>query len=85
MRFCVPGQHPVWFERPTGNAHGIAFYGIWASADVFQIAINQYILKTLWEVIMTPVTYKVVGFLKRAEQEDYYDRNTRFTPFTLKV
>jgi queuosine precursor transporter len=65
--------------------YGIAFYGIWATADVFQIAINQYILKTLWEVIMTPVTYKVVGFLKRAEQEDYYDRNTDFSPFRLKV
>ena len=65
--------------------YGIAFYGIWAAADVFQIAINQYILKTLWEVIMTPLTYKVVGFLKRAEQEDYYDRNTNFTPFRLRV
>ncbi len=65
--------------------YSIAFYGIWATADVFQIAINQYILKTLWEVIMTPVTYKVVGFLKRAEQEDYYDRDTDFTPFRLKV
>jgi len=65
--------------------YSIAFYGIWASTDVFQIAINQYILKTLWEVIMTPVTYKVVGFLKRAEQEDYYDRETDFTPFRLKV
>jgi queuosine precursor transporter len=65
--------------------YGIAFYGIWASADVFQIAINQYILKTLWEVIMTPVTYKVVGFLKCAEQEDYYDRETNFTPFRLRV
>jgi len=65
--------------------YGIAFYGIWATADVFQIAINQYILKTLWEVIMTPLTYKVVGFLKRAEQEDYYDRDTNFTPFRLRV
>ena len=65
--------------------YSIAFYGIWATADVFQIAINQYVLKTLWEVVMTPVTYKVVGFLKRAEQEDYYDRNTDFSPFRLKV
>lgn len=63
----------------------IAFYGIWATSDVLQIAINQYILKTLWEVVMTPVTYKVVGALKRAENEDYYDRNTDFTPFRLKV
>jgi uncharacterized integral membrane protein (TIGR00697 family) len=65
--------------------YSIAFYGIWTTTDVFHIAINQYILKTLWEVIMTPVTYKVVGFLKRAEQEDYYDRNTDFSPFRLKV
>ena len=36
------------------------------------------------EVLFTPVTYKVVGFLKRAEQEDYYDRQTDFNPFTLR-
>jgi uncharacterized integral membrane protein (TIGR00697 family) len=63
----------------------IAFYGIWATGDVLKIAIAQYLLKTAWEVVMTPVTYKVVGFLKRAEQEDYYDRDTDFTPFRLKV
>ena len=34
---------------------------------------------------MTPVTYKVVGFLKRAEREDYYDIGTDFTPFSLEV
>jgi len=63
----------------------IAFYGIWATGDVIKIAIAQYILKTGWEALMTPVTYKVVGFLKRAEKEDYYDRDTNFTPFTLKT
>ena len=63
----------------------IAFYGIWATGDVFKIALAQYVLKTGWEVVMTPVTYRVVGFLKRAENEDYYDRDTDFTPFTLKA
>jgi queuosine precursor transporter len=63
----------------------IAFYGIWATGDLIKIAIAQYVLKTSWEVVMTPVTYRVVGFLKRAENEDYYDRNTDFTPFTLKT
>ena len=63
----------------------IAFYGIWATGDVIKIAIAQYVLKTLWEVVMTPVTYRVVGFLKRAENEDYYDRGTDFSPFRLKV
>jgi hypothetical protein len=37
------------------------------------------------EVLFTPVTYKLVAFLKRAEHEDYYDRHTNFTPFSLKV
>ncbi|HEX9395849.1 MAG TPA: queuosine precursor transporter [Burkholderiales bacterium] len=63
----------------------IAFYGIWASGDVIKIALAQYVLKTGWEIVMTPVTYRVVGFLKRAEDEDYYDRNTNFTPFSLKT
>jgi uncharacterized integral membrane protein (TIGR00697 family) len=63
----------------------IAFYGIWATGDLIKIAIAQYVLKTTWEVVMTPVTYKVVGFLKRVENEDYYDRDTNFTPFTLKT
>ena len=63
----------------------IAFYGIWATGDVLKIALAQYVLKTGWEVVMTPVTYKVVGFLKRAEHEDYYDRNTDFSPFTLRT
>jgi uncharacterized integral membrane protein (TIGR00697 family) len=63
----------------------IAFYGIWATGDLVKIVIAQYLLKTTWEVVMTPVTYKIVGFLKRAENEDYYDRTTDFTPFTLKT
>jgi uncharacterized integral membrane protein (TIGR00697 family) len=63
----------------------IAFYGIWATGDVVKIAIAQYVLKTGWEVVMTPVTYRIVGFLKRVEGEDYYDRDTNFTPFTLKA
>lgn len=63
----------------------IAFYGIWATPDLVKIVIAQYILKTSWEIVMTPVTYRVVGFLKRAENEDYFDRGTNFTPFSLKT
>ena len=63
----------------------IAFYGIWETSDILKVAMAQYVLKTGWEVVMTPVTYKIVGFLKRIEQEDYYDRNTDFTPFRVKV
>ena len=35
-------------------------------------------------MVFTPVTYKVVNALKRAEGEDYYDRQTDFNPFTLR-
>ena len=62
----------------------IAFYGIWATGDVLKVALVQYLFKTGWEVVMTPVTYRIVGFLKRAENEDYYDVDTNFTPFSLR-
>jgi uncharacterized integral membrane protein (TIGR00697 family) len=63
----------------------IAFGGLWATGDVLKVAMTQYVLKTGWEVVMTPVTYRVVGFLKRREHEDFYDRKTRFTPFSLEA
>ncbi|OGA24465.1 MAG: hypothetical protein A3H34_03765 [Betaproteobacteria bacterium RIFCSPLOWO2_02_FULL_67_19] len=63
----------------------IAFYGIWATPDIVKVAMLQYVLKTSWEIVMTPVTYRVVAFLKRAEHEDYYDRHTDFNPFKLKA
>ena len=63
----------------------IAFYGIWATADIVKVAMVQYLLKTGWEIAMTRVTYRVVAFLKRTENEDYYDRDTDFTPFSQKA
>jgi queuosine precursor transporter len=63
----------------------IAFGGIWTTSDVVKVALTQYVLKTGWEIVMTPVTYRVVGFLKRAESEDFYDRHTDFTPFSLRT
>jgi uncharacterized integral membrane protein (TIGR00697 family) len=63
----------------------IAFFGIWATEDVIKVALAQYVLKTGWEALMTPVTYRIVAVLKRAENEDFYDRDTRFTPFSLEA
>ncbi|MDB5050312.1 MAG: hypothetical protein JWO30_3383 [Fibrobacteres bacterium] len=63
----------------------IAFAGIWATGDVIKVAMVQYLLKTGWEIVMTPVTYRVVIFLKKAEQEDYFDKDTRFTPFSIEA
>ena len=50
-----------------------------------QIMLVQFVSKVGIEVMFTPLTYALVGWLKRAEQEDYYDRNTDFNPFTLKT
>jgi uncharacterized integral membrane protein (TIGR00697 family) len=63
----------------------IAFYGIWSEQQLIAVAIAQYFLKSGWEVVMTPVTYKVVNFLKEKENEDYFDRGTNFNPFRLKA
>ncbi|MDE2078797.1 MAG: queuosine precursor transporter [Patescibacteria group bacterium] len=59
----------------------IAFWGVFPTALVVTLIISNYVFKTLVEVVFTPITYKVVGFLKRSEHEDYYDYNTNFNPF----
>ena len=63
----------------------LAFYGVWKTEQVIAVAIAQYFLKTGWQVLATPLTYRVVAFLKRKEHEDYYDRHTNFTPFRVKI
>jgi uncharacterized integral membrane protein (TIGR00697 family) len=63
----------------------IAFAGLWSTDKLIPIMMTQYVLKSGWEILATPLTYTIVGFLKRTEQEDYYDRDTRFTPFTLEA
>jgi uncharacterized integral membrane protein (TIGR00697 family) len=63
----------------------LAFLAIWPTDLVIKVMISNYLIKVGWEVVMTPVTYKIVAFLKRAEDEDYYDYNTDFTPFSLKT
>lgn len=63
----------------------IAFYGVWDNRLLLTVMVTQYVLKTLWEVLITPVTYRVVAFLKRVEHEDFYDTGTNFTPFSLQA
>jgi hypothetical protein len=63
----------------------IAFYGTWSNEQLISVMIGNYFIKVLWEVLATPFTYLIVGFLKRAEHEDYYDRDTDFNPFSLET
>jgi uncharacterized integral membrane protein (TIGR00697 family) len=62
----------------------VAFAGIWTTSTLFQVITFNWLFKVTVEVVLTPVTYAVIGFLKRAENEDYYDRDTDFTPFSLE-
>lgn len=63
----------------------IAFFGTWSNEQLISVMIGNYFIKVLWEVLATPFTYVIVGFLKRAEHEDYYDRDTDFNPFSLET
>lgn len=69
----------------SGLFYTLAFAGLWPASELVTVMATQYVLKTSWEILSTPLTYKIVGFLKRAEQEDYFDHGTRFTPFSLEV
>ena len=61
----------------------LAFLGVagWSTQAVIALAITQWVIKTSWEVLLTPVTYLVVGFLKRREGVEVFDSDTDFSPF----
>lgn len=60
----------------------LAFYGT-DGPPILTLILNQWMLKTLYETVATPLTYLLVGFLKRHEGLDTYDRGTNFNPLAL--
>lgn len=62
----------------------IAFYGVWDNQLLVTVFVSNYLFKVGVEVLFTPLIYLTAGFLKRAENEDYFDRDTRFSPFSLR-
>jgi uncharacterized integral membrane protein (TIGR00697 family) len=95
MKILTGGKH-LW-SRTIGSTivgeavdsvlfYPLAFYnsGLIPNDKLLAIMLAQFGLKVAVEVLFTPVTYKVVNALKRAESEDYYDRQTDFNPFTLR-
>ena len=93
MKVWSSGRH-LW-QRTIGSTivgegvdslvfYHVAFLGVWKYEQVFQVLVTNYFIKCAWEAVATPVTYRVVGWLKRAEHEDYYDRDTDFNPFALR-
>lgn len=63
----------------------LAFYGTWSNDLLVKVMIANYCIKVGWEVLATPLTYRIVRALKVAEREDYFDTHTRFTPFSLET
>jgi uncharacterized integral membrane protein (TIGR00697 family) len=65
----------------------LAFYGLagWPIEQLWQVVVSQFVIKTLWEALLTPVTYAVVGTLKRREGVDVFDEHTDFTPFRARI
>ncbi|HSL45158.1 MAG TPA: queuosine precursor transporter [Anaerolineales bacterium] len=58
-------------------------FGVFPWSLFFTLTVTNYLFKCGVEALMTPVTYLVVGALKRVENEDYYDRETNFNPFAV--
>lgn len=67
----------------TGIFLAVAFWGIISGEILATMIISQWLAKSAYEAAATPLTYLVVGYLKKAEGEDFYDRGTRFNPFSL--
>jgi uncharacterized integral membrane protein (TIGR00697 family) len=96
MKVWTAGRH-LW-TRTIGStivgegADSLIFYPVaflgapgFSTALVVKIMITQWVLKVSWEVLLTPVTYAAVGYLKRREGVDVFDADTDFTPFSARV
>src|SRR3954463_8442598 len=94
MKIWTAGRH-LW-TRTIGStiigegADSLIFYPLafdgmadWPADIMMQVMVSQFVLKVSWEVLLTPATYAVVGWLKKHEGVDVYDVGTDFTPFTL--
>ena len=94
MKVWTKGKH-LW-SRTIGSTivgqgidslifYPLAFLGVWENNQVVTVMITNWALKVGWEVVLTPVTYAVVGWLKRHEGVDLFDEGTDFTPFKAGV
>jgi uncharacterized integral membrane protein (TIGR00697 family) len=94
MKILTKGRH-LWTRTIGSTIFGqavdslifypLAFYGNWDNKTLLVVLLTQWALKVGWEALLTPVTYAVVGFLKRREGIDVYDTGTDFTPFRARV
>jgi queuosine precursor transporter len=94
MKVWTKGKH-LWTRTIGSTIFGqgvdslifypLAFAGVWSNTQVATIMVFNWGLKVVWEIVLTPVTYAVVGALKRHEGVDLFDDHTDFTPFRAKL
>jgi uncharacterized integral membrane protein (TIGR00697 family) len=92
LKVMTRGKH-LWlrFVSSTVVGQGIdsalfyptAFLGLWTPSEMVYVVAFNWIFKVAVEIVMIPATYFIVQRLKRAENEDYFDDKTKFTPFSL--
>lgn len=90
MKILTKGKH-LWSRTIGSTVFGqaidsalfypIAFLGVWETHDVLLVMVTNWAMKVSWEVILTPATYAVVGWLKNREGVDVFDTDTEFSPF----
>ncbi len=90
MKILTQGKHlwsrtigSTFFGQAIDSAifYPIAFLGIWSNEQVLMVMVTNWLLKVLWEALLTPVTYAVVGWLKAREGVEVFDSGTDFSPF----
>jgi len=92
MKLWTNGKH-LWTRTIGSTVAGqgvdsaffypLAFFGLLDAPTLLKVMLTQWVLKVSWEALLTPVTYAVIGFLKRREGFDVYDEKTEFTPFSV--
>ena len=92
MKIASKGKY-LWLRSLTSSIAGelidsffftmIAFLFVFPLPILFTIMFSQYFLKIIVEIIVLPVTYRVISYLKKKDKEDYYDHNTKFSIFGL--
>lgn len=90
MKVWTGGRH-MWSRTIGSTVFGqaidsmlfypIAFLGIWTTDQVLMVMVTNWAMKVAWEAGLTPVTYAVVGWLKKREGAEVFDTDTDFSPF----
>ena len=92
MKVWTEGRH-LWMRTIGSTVVGqgldslifypLAFWGLagWPIELLWQVVLSQWAIKTAWEALLTPLTYVVVGALKRTEGVEVFDTETDFSPF----